>query len=403
MGVSAPPSGPPTEENAVDWTFAVTAGLEGGVEAGTLLGAGGPGAAAHAGDGAVARTRPGGRVEIRAARDGAPVLTDGRVVVAHTHAIEGDVDRGAGVRAVRGSLRAAGHVAPGGELAATGALRLEGGADRATLRAGGELQVEGRATGAVLAAGALTALRRRLHAPLRDVADDLDALIAMAGQVRSAAAGRAAVDPARVIRLLCAERFDGLADRLGEAHVLLTAAGRAWPGLCAELAAETGAAHRALTVPELLGDPLARLAAAAGFLAAAVPARRPAMESGVRVATAHACAIAAPGPLRLTGAGATGCEIDVGGDLIAMGRGGAIRGGSARVGGRVRARELSGHSGAGLRIEITDVRGLDDLLCADVVGAGVEVIVRGQPVRFDRRCTGVRIGIGEGRPVLLAA
>jgi cytoskeletal protein CcmA (bactofilin family) len=385
----------------VDWTFAVIAGPEGGVEAGTLLGAGGPDAAAHAGDGAVARTRPGGGVEIRAARDGAPVLVDGSVVVAPTHAIEGNVDRSEGLRTVRGSLRITGRVSPGGELSATGSLRLEGGADRATLRAGGELHVEGRVTGAVLTAGAHTALRRRLHAPLRDVADELDALIAMAGQVRAAAAGQ--IDVARVIRVLSAERFDGLADRLDEAHALLTAAGRAWPGLCAELAAETGAAHRAIAVPELLSDPLARLSAAAGFLGAAVQARRPAMEAGVRVATAHGCSITTPGPLRLTGAGATDCDMDVGGDLTAMGRGGAIRGGSARVGGHVRARELSGRGGADLRIEITGAHGHDDLLCADVVEAGVEVIVRGQPIRFDRRCTGVRIGLGEGRPVLLAA
>jgi hypothetical protein len=401
MGVSAPPSAPPTEENAVEWTFAVTAGPEGGVEAGTLLGVGGPGAATHAGDGAVARTRPGGLVEIRAARDGAPVLVDGGVVVAQTHAIEGNVDRSEGLRTVRGSLRVTGRVSPGGELAATGALQLEGGADRATLRAGGELNIAGRVAASVLTAGTLIALRRRLHAPLREVADELDALIAMAVQVRAAAAGR--VDAARVIRVLSAERFDGLADRLDEAHSLLTTAGRAWPGLCAELAAETGAAHRALAVPELLSDPLARLAAAAGFLGAAVPARRPAMEAGVRVAVAHACSIETPGPLRLTGAGATGCEIDIGGDLTAMASGGAIRGGSARVGGRVRAHELSGHGGSGLRIEITGAQGHDDLVCADVVEAGVEVIVRGQPIRFDRRCTGVRIGLGEGRPVLLAA
>jgi len=384
----------------VEWTFAVTAGPDGGVEAGTLLGVGGAEAAAHAGDGAVARQRPGDRVEIRAARDGAPVLAGGGVVVAPTHTIEGNIDRSEGLRTVRGSLSVTGRVSPGGELAATGSLRLEGGADRAALRAGGELDIEGRVTGAVLAAGALTALRRRLHAPLHDVADDIDALVAMAGQVR-AAAGQ--VDVARVIRLLSAERFDGLADRLDEAHSLLTAAGRAWPGLCAELTAETGAAHRALAVPELLGDPLARLAAAAGFLGAAVPSRRPATEAGVRVAAAHGCSIETPGALRLTGAGATGCDIDVGGDLTAMGRGGAIRGGSARVGGRVRAHELSGHGGAGLLIEITDAHGLDDLLCADVVEAGVEVIVRGQSVRFDRRATDVRIGVGEGRPVLVAA
>ena len=174
----------------MEWTFAVTAGPEGGVEAGTLLGTGATDAAAHAGDGAVALVRAGGLVEIRAARDGAPVLVDSRVAVAHMHAIEGNVDRTLGTRAVRGSLRVGGHVVPGGELGATGALRLEGGADRATLRAGGELHIEGRTTGAVLAGGALTALRRRLHAPLRDVAAELDALIAMVEQVRAAGAGR---------------------------------------------------------------------------------------------------------------------------------------------------------------------------------------------------------------------
>ncbi len=333
----------------MEWTSAVIAGPSGGVEAGTLLGIGDAGAAGLAGAGAVALERPGGRVELRAARDGAPALEDGRVVVAGVHCLEGNIDRMLGNRAVRGALRIGGHVSPGGALAATGSIRVAGSIDRSSLRAGAELHIEGRATAAVLAAGSLTALRRRLHAPLRGVAQEIDALVAMAGQMRGGGSRAVDAPPARLIRFLCGERFDALEERLTEAYELLASAGRAWPGLCTELTAEVDAARRAITGPEQLADPLARLGAAAGFLAAAVADRRPAMEAGIRLGMAHSCAIETAGPLRLTGAGATDCEIEVGGDLVALGRGGAIRGGTARVGGRVRVRELSGRGGAGLQ------------------------------------------------------
>ena len=58
----------------IAWTQALRGGAPADVEAGTLLGVGRASAADLVGEGAVAVARPGGRVEIRAARDGVPAL-----------------------------------------------------------------------------------------------------------------------------------------------------------------------------------------------------------------------------------------------------------------------------------------------------------------------------------------
>ena len=71
------------------------------------------------------------------------------------------------------------------------------------------------------------------------------------------------VTAARAIRALCAERHDTLEARVRRAARLLAAAQRRWPGLCAGLAAEVEATHRALAEPERLRDPLGRLLGAA--------------------------------------------------------------------------------------------------------------------------------------------
>ena len=402
--MSEPKARPPTLERIVEWTPVVSAEPPTGVEAGTLLGGGAHSAADLAGEGAIAIARPGGRVEVRASRDGVPSLAHGGVTVAPQHAMEGNVDRAAGDRAVRGSLRIGGHIAPGRELSATGPIRVEGNIDRSEVRAGGELRVEGRAAGASLVGGSLASLRRQLHVPLAGVAQEIDDLVLVAGQLLDAAGRRGgAAMPALAIRALCASRFDGLESRLAHGRGLIAAANRSWPGLCAGLAAEVAAAHQAVADPEDAHDPLARLTAAAGFLAAAIPPRRPVTEVGVRLPAASRCAIETAGPLRLLGSGASECDISVGGDLIALGAGGAIRGGRARVGGRVRARELSGREGARLRVVIEDVRPSEDVLRADVVNAGVEVVVGSEVLRFDRKRTDVRVGVRGGRPVLHAA
>jgi hypothetical protein len=97
------------------------------------------------------------------------------------------------------------------------------------------------------------------------------------------------------------------------------------------------------------------------------------------------------------------CDLDVGGDLHAVGPGGGVRGGTLRAGGRVRAAELASRPGAPLRIVLDGAGAADDALAADVVGAGVEVTAGGATLRFDRRRTGVRVALAGGRPVLAAA
>ena len=75
----------------------------------------------------------------------------------------------------------------------------------------------------------------------------------------------------------------------------------------------------------------------------------------------------------------------------------------SRVMGRVMVRELASRTGSPLRIAIDAAGTADDVLVADVVGAGVEVTAGGGTLRFERRRAGVRVGLAGGRPVLAAA
>ncbi|MGE0027591.1 MAG: hypothetical protein AB7O78_12550 [Thermoleophilia bacterium] len=387
----------------ITWIPALAAGDPADVEAGTLLGVGSHGAADRVGDGAIAVLRPGGRVEVRAARDGVPSLSPDGVVVGRRHERPGVTD---GV--VRGALRVEGHIGAGRALRATGPMRVEGDVDRAEVRAGGELHLEGRATGADLSGGALAALRMQLHDPLRGMAGQLDDLVLAAANLLAAASARGRViSPARALRALAEGRHAGLEERLAGARAEVAAARRVWPEGCAGLAAALEVAHEAVAGAEVEAggpvDPLGDLLAAAGFLAAAMPSRRAVAPVGARVRAAVGCTIATAGPLRVLGSGATDCDLDVGGDLHAVGPGGGVRGGTVRVAGRVRVGELASRRGAPLRIALDAGGTADDVLVADVVGAGVEVAAGGRTLRFDRRRTGVRVGLAGGRPVLAAA
>lgn len=115
---------------------------------------------------------------------------------------------------------------------------------------------------------------------------------------------------------------------------------------------------------------------------------------------AHSCAIRAAGALRFTGSGASDCDIDVDGDVIAQGRDSAIRSGFLRVGGRLWARELAGRRGARLRVVMGETRHGDDLVRADIVRGGVDIVVCGELLRFDRFHTEVQIGVVDGRAVI---
>jgi len=387
----------------ITWIPALAAGGAADVEAGTLLGVGPHRAADRVGDGAMAVLRPGGRVEIRAARDGVPSLSPDGVVVGRRHERPGGADG-----AVRGSLRVDGHIGPGRALRATGPMRVQGDVDRAEVCAGGELQLDGRATGADLSGGALAALRMRLHEPLRGMAAELDEVVLVAANLLAAASARGrAISPAGALRALCEGRHAGLEARLAGARAEVEATRRTWPEGCPGLAAALAMAHDAVAGAEVPSggpvDPLGDLLAAAGFLTAAVPSRRAVAPVGARLRAAVRCTIATAGPLRLLGSGAVDCDLEVGGDLHAVGSGGGVRGGTLRAGGRVRAGELASRSGAPLRIALDAGGTADDVLVADVVGAGVEVTAGGATLRFDRRRTNVRVGLSGGRPVLAAA
>ena len=118
--------------------------------------------------------------------------------------------------------------------------------------------------------------------------------------------------------------------------------------------------------------------------------------------SAHSCALRAAGSLRFLGAGASDCDIEVDADLIATGPDVAIRSGLLHVGGRLWVAELAGREGARLRAVMGVARG-DDLVRAEVIQAGVDMVVCGELLRFDRRHTQVRIAIVDGRAVVRSA
>jgi hypothetical protein len=118
---------------------------------------------------------------------------------------------------------------------------------------------------------------------------------------------------------------------------------------------------------------------------------------------AHCCGIRAGGSLRFLGRGASDCDIEAEEDLVALTAGSAIRSGLVRVGGRLWAHELAGREGARLRVILTGGSADGDLLRADVVRPGVEVVVCGELLRFDRLHAGVRIQAEDGRAAVSSA
>lgn len=342
------------------------------VEAGALLAA----LAAVDGDlpeGVAAAPLEDGSAELRAAREGV-LRADG--AVAGAARVEGSLDRSAGAVTGPGGLLVEGHVGAGCVVAVTGTVRVAGMVDRAELRAGEELSIEGRAAASVLAAGAAGTLRASLRRPLEGVGDDLQRLARQAAQLLRAVAGRpGAPAPAAAVGALVAGRFPDLALRLERADRALREARRAWPGLRDGLAGAVALARTCLEDPARPGL-VSALAAARRLIAAAAPGGRGGGVPGMRLGSAHGCAIVSAGPIRFLGTGAGDCDIDAAGDVVAM------------------------RDGAPLVVVPADPGPAAELLRADVVQAGVEVRAAGGVVRFDRRRTSVRLGVVGGRIVV---
>lgn len=370
-----------------------------GVDAGALLGVASPGTdlASVVGPGVVGLALDDGSHELRAARDGAPEQNAGTVGVETTSVHEGHVDATSGDVRRHGSLRVRGSVAPGRTVAATGSVVIEGMADRAELWAGGTLVVEGRATGCDMCSGVAVAAWREAYRPLRDATVALDQMVGEARQIVAASGRRGSPAPlTTVLPALAAGRRALLAEDLERVERALAAARKVWPGLLEQVHAAVQAARSALAGQGAAGaDPLTTLQATARVLDAATPERRPGGD-GMRVASADRCALEVRGSLRFTGRGARECDMTVWDDLYAMAPGSQIVAGVARVGGVVRARELAGREGAWLRVELEDARPAGDLLRAEAVQVGVEVVTRGHIERFDVRRSDVVVSADGG-------
>lgn len=115
---------------------------------------------------------------------------------------------------------------------------------------------------------------------------------------------------------------------------------------------------------------------------------------------AHSCVISGAAGLHFLGSGASDCDIAVAGDLTATADGSSIRSGLLAVGGRLRVREIAGRESSCLRIVMAERRETRDLVWADVVQAGVEIVVCGELLRFDRRHLDVHIDVVGLRAVV---
>jgi hypothetical protein len=348
-------------------------------------------AEALAGAGALAFAHPLGS-ELRATRAGVPVIRDGLVVVG-PHRITGDVE---GSVSLLGGAVVTGRLRPGAVLKATGSVAVEGAVERATLAAGRSLRLVERAVRADIRCGVAEGIDGALceaiagtGAALREVA----AAAYAAG--RDDRARRDAID--EMVR----GTHTGLVERIMAAEAVLGPAREGWPELLGEVATSLEAARRSLRGAALVDDPAAEIAHAADVLRTACVGSG----GGGSVMSApalHECGVEVDGTLRIGEAGIAHCDLRVSGDVLATGPRSAITGGEVVLGGRLRARRLSGDSARPLSIALLGAADVSEPLRVDEMDKGVEIRALGRTLRAPKRLKDVAVVVGTEGPQLLA-
>lgn len=338
------------------------------------------------GPGVIAVVPPGGRPEVRAARDGTPGWDDGRITVRGVHEVDGDLT---GEHELLGGAAVRGNVRAGTHLRATGGIQIEGVIERSEVIAGGVLDIDGHAFGAELRAGGADAVRAALRRPLATLPDRLEDLAADASFGRGDAARREAV------ATLVAGPYADLPPLLRAAEEDLVQMRAGWPNLLPSVAEALTCGRRAVIGAASVDDPVRDLIRAAAVLRAAGASGRAAEPGALRVRRLDGCSVTAHGSVQISGPGARNCHMRIQGDLFCMADGSEIVGGDIRVRGRVRVRELAARNNAPLRIEVGEAGGGEPLR-ADVVQAGVDLVVGGRVHRFARREKDVRVIVEGG-------
>jgi hypothetical protein len=113
----------------------------------------------------------------------------------------------------------------------------------------------------------------------------------------------------------------------------------------------------------------------------------------------QACTIEASGSLVVNGTGTFNCDVFVAGDLVCEAEGATIRGGQAKVGGRVRLNELGAPGGSKIVVELEGKTTTEERLTAKIVNEGVKVICNGVEVGFDARRVNLTVGVDDEKHV----
>jgi hypothetical protein len=331
---------------------------------------------------------PPGAPELVTSRPGRPAWTDGRPAVQPVVVAVADRGEGPFTAHVHGSLDLEGELMPGSEVTASRALRVTGRAERSVLAAARALTLRGSYRECDLRAGLAAAHAARLMG----IAGDIDArIVELADETRllmaTAAHRGTAVTADRVLTGLVARRQPTLPAEIEAAATAARAIRRVEPLLPAAVADAMDEAAALLADPGPDGaDRLDRAGRLLGLQVAMLATlANPGRSLVERI---DQCGLVVAGDLVITEP-AVRCEIDVRGELTAIGRHAALRGGAVRVGGVLRANEI-GH--CTVRSDVRD--GL--VLTAAVVAAAVELEAAGQLATLPATPGGVRVGVRHG-------
>jgi len=350
-----------------------------------------------AGMGTVRELAEDGTLHLLAGVDGRPAAAGAMVVVEERITLAGDVDVSTGDVDVLASLVVTGSVEEGRVVRVKHELEIVGGIDHADVEAGGSLTITGSCVHSRLRAGGRQAVLVKLLTALGDAPEELEVMAAIVDQLTEAAAARGAeLKPGAALLALLEGQFAHVRVRFHEARgVIRTHVAGTFEPAVEEAVAAVDHVVDGLGVHEL--ESTAQLRGLVGQLNLHVAAmrRQVADPAEVRVAYLQACDLEASGSLILTGQGVFNSEIFVGGDLSCDAPTSTLRGGRARVNGRVHVHELGGSGGSRIEVVLEGPTTVPDRLVADIVHNGAHVYAGPVEFEFDEPSRDVRIGADE--------
>jgi hypothetical protein len=342
-----------------------------------------------------------GVLEVRATIDGRPFVKGSTVGVNEKVILSGDVGVETGDVRVHGSLEITGTVEEGRKVWASRDLSIGGEVQRAAVQAGGALTVRQAAVHSTLRAGGPLAVYSRALAALNGGEEEFATFAKLTRQlVETATANGQEAPVGKVAYTVLHSRLGDLPAKVASAHEILfahdkTEVGETLLGVFeAAFRATDGLGAHSIPSPTALGKIAEALTIQARRMRDAIE-----QPASLQVGYLQGCEVEASGSLVVTGGGTFNCEIYVGGDFVCEAATATIRGGTARVGGRVRANEIGAPGGAKVVIHLEGKTTTPDRLTANAVYEGVVVICNGQHVGFDARRINLSVGVDDEKRV----